>query len=112
MRFRGVTGSGWSSDIAIDDISIIESPTGVDENTFAKNFNIHPNPSNGLFNFEYYGNSNVTVKVMDVNGKVIILKEVNPLDKGIIDLTNYSNGMYVIVLSTENTVSTKKIIKK
>lgn len=111
FRFRGITGNDWQSDIAIDDISV-SGTVDVNEIVLENNFNVYPNPSNGLFNFNYKGEDMLNVKVVDVNGKTIYNNTLNSNDRGVIDLSDYSNGLYLVVLSGNNTVVTKKIFKK
>lgn len=111
FRFRGITGNDWQSDIAIDDISV-SGTVDVNEITLGNNFNVYPNPSNGVFNFDYKGDDVLSVKVVDVNGKTIYSNTVNSNDKGQIDLSRYSNGLYLLVLNGSNSVKTKKIFKK
>ena len=111
FRFRGITGNDWQSDIAIDDISV-SGTVDVNEITLGNSFNVYPNPSNGVFNFDYKGDDVLSLKVVDVNGKTIYSNTVNSNDKGQIDLSRYSNGLYLLVLNGSNSVKTKKIFKK
>ncbi|MEQ1734747.1 MAG: T9SS type A sorting domain-containing protein, partial [Bacteroidia bacterium] len=57
------------------------------------NINLYPNPSNGVFTIEL--NANGSVIIMDVLGKVIINQNVTK-GKNTIDLSAYSNGVYVL----------------
>jgi subtilisin family serine protease len=110
LRFRGITGNDYESDIALDDINV-SGTVGLDENLLFTEFNIHPNPSNGLFNFVYNGEELLTVKVVDVNGKLLFEKEINTMENGVIDLTGYANGFYMLILNTEKNIITKKLSK-
>ncbi len=109
FRFRGITGGNWESDIAIDDISVTGS-VGINNAALANSFNIHPNPSNGVFNFEYSGNSKLSAKVVDINARVINQLELSPMETGKIDLSDYANGLYMIVLTNGENVVTKRIV--
>lgn len=111
FRFRGITGSGYRSDMAIDDISVTGT-VSLDEIELSNSFNLHPNPSDGIFNFEYLGATTGTAKVIDVNGKVVFEKSLGIMDKGTIDLTNQADGIYLLMLSSEDNVITKKLIKR
>jgi len=111
FRFRGITGNDYRSDIAIDDVNVTGT-VNVTEEVLINSFSVHPNPSNGIFNYEYYGNETVMVKVIDVNGKIVYQNTINSKDRGVIDLTTYSNGLYMVVLNTDEHVVTKRIVKK
>lgn len=74
---------------------------------------VYPNPSNGIFNISF-GNLNPNkIEVYDISGKLILQK--NKLEvsnnQTNIDLTNASNGVYFVKISTENNTITKRIIK-
>lgn len=74
---------------------------------------IYPNPSNGIFNIGF-GNLNPNkIEVYDISGKLILQKNTLELvDKETnIDLSNTSNGVYFVKISTENNTITKRIIK-
>jgi len=111
FRFRGITGSNWESDIAIDDISV-SGTVDVNEIDLTNNFIVYPNPSNGIFNYANNGSETVSVKVVDINGKTIYANTVNNNNNGVIDLSNYSKGLYLLVINNGNTVVTKKLIKE
>jgi hypothetical protein len=111
FRFRGITGNGWESDVSIDDINV-SGTIGINENSLANNFNIHPNPSNGIYSFEYNGSTDAALKIMDIRGKVIFQKELNPTQNGIIDISGYAKGLYILVINSEGSIITKKIIKE
>ncbi len=49
---------------------------------------------------------------MDINGKILFLQDLNTMTKGVIDLMDYSNGLYIVVLTSEEEVITQKIIKQ
>lgn len=111
FRFRGITGSNWGSDLAIDDISV-SGTVDVNEIDLENEFSVYPNPSNGIFNFSYNGVETLNVKVIDVNGKTIYTNILNNNSNGVINLHDYSKGIYLIVLNNGSTVITKKIIKE
>jgi hypothetical protein len=74
---------------------------------------VYPNPSKGIFHFSF-GNLNPTkIEVYDVSGKLIQQK--NNLEvqnnQTNIDVSNASNGIYFVKITTENNTITKRIIK-
>ena len=76
------------------------------------NFSIKPNPTKGYFeivNKEYKGN--LTVKITDIFGNIIFLKEYEQNDKAHFDLSNFSNGLYILEIDAENQNLFFKIVK-
>ena len=77
-------------------------------------YSIYPNPANSLLNIdielEYYQGDDVSIEVIDINGKVIQLQQVlltrgyNHLE---VDLSEVPSGVYMI-----NFVGTKEHIKE
>jgi hypothetical protein len=78
-------------------------------NTTKANINVYPNPSNGVFTIAL--NANGSVIITDVLGKVIINKNVTK-GNNTIDLSTYSNGVYVLSVTNNGVVSKAKIIKE
>jgi hypothetical protein len=69
------------------------------------NFKVYPNPSAGMFYYEYNteenNNQDATLTVIDMMGKTIIAGTVNTANaKGMINLSELPNGIYFISLST------------
>lgn len=80
-------------------------------------FDVFPNPSQGLFEFNFSSKSLLPYKynVYDVTGKLLFKKNlgiVNGNYSGIISLSNYPTGIYFLILESGNTKNTKKLIKK
>lgn len=69
---------------------------------------VYPTVSNGIYNIEL--NENVTMNIMNVNGKVIVNKRI-ATGKTTIDLSTFANGIYFIKLTTEKGQKTLKIVK-
>jgi len=114
IRFRGRTGSDYASDLAIDDINV-SGTVGVDELSNSLNFSIYPNPSNGLFNYTYSDDSELTIELYDITGKMIFTETISgdsSNNEGMIDIRNYTNGIYMMVLTSDTDRVTKKIVKK
>ena len=83
--------------------------TGIDE-AAASNFSVYPNPSTGLFTIELEGGvSNVKLSILDLNGKIVYSQ---PLvkNKTNVDLNTIANGIYIVVLISDDTVSSTKMI--
>jgi hypothetical protein len=116
IRFRGNTGSGYTSDMAIDDINVSDPlSTNLDDLSNNLNFSIYPNPSNGLYNYSYMGSTELSVELFDVNGKAVYSKTVSAdtsVKTGVIDIRDYADGIYMMVLTGDSDRVTKKVIKK
>jgi hypothetical protein len=101
-----------------DQAALIALIQGVNENitnisplTLNNNIVLYPNPSQGMieFNFGKLYNHTFDVKVTDMTGKVVLMKEIGVVNN-FIDLTPYSNGVYFLQITLENTTVTKRII--
>jgi Secretion system C-terminal sorting domain/Bacterial Ig domain len=72
---------------------------------------VYPNPSNGLVNVSV--SEDATVQVLDLNGKLVVFQSnVKANEKSEINVSALSNGVYVIKISNDNFVSTKKLVIK
>jgi len=69
--------------------------------------NVHPNPSNGIFNLS--GVDISEYQVHDAVGRLIESKKTNPT---IIDLSAQPSGIYTLQVMTENGWGTQKLIKQ
>lgn len=115
IRFKAT--SGYGNNLYIDDVEVLSTTSVSDKDIF--NFvNIFPNPVEDILNVEFFLNkeSNVSVKVYDITGKLIANKDLNLLGQGQhkmnFDSSNWTSGMYFTVVSTDNGVITNKVIKK
>lgn len=82
---------------------------GIDED-LSNNVSIYPNPSNGIINIEVTDNRYCELIIRDAFGKVVLEKSV--LSNNSIDLGNFSKGLYMIEIITNNHSITKKISLK
>ena len=77
-------------------------------------FNISPNPSNGIFNVDFSSNlnGNYFISVVDVLGREVYSNQ-NAVKQGErikIDISNYPKGMYSVILRSDSNVIAKKIV--
>ena len=86
-------------------------------NSSSSLFNIYPNPVRDVFTLEIFaskGNSN-SYSIYDLEGKTILHKQLGVIsDKYIesIDISSFAAGQYIIELSADGIVASKKIIKE
>ena len=110
IRLRGTTGTGIEGNMAIDDIRV--SGSGADDNLL--DFSIYPNPSTGLYNFDYRGLEDLSIEVHDVNGKLIHKSSLKggEYSPGLIDITSHETGVYVITLTNNSDRLIQKVVKQ
>jgi hypothetical protein len=92
---------------------------GIEENTSnAAITSVYPNPTTGSTTVKYTlkNTSDVTVVVTDVAGKLISEVQNNAVNAGEqtlnFDASSYSNGVYYVTISTEESTVTRKFVKK
>lgn len=79
-------------------------------------FTVQPNPTSGAFDVMYYcySDEKAVMKIFDEKGSLVKSEEVNCAkgdNKANVDLTENSNGLYVVVLTTRNKTYKTKIMK-
>lgn len=70
---------------------------------------LYPNPSNGQFQLDFAG-ENADITVFDSLGKNILSKKV--ASQEVIDLGTSQKGIYIVVIKSGNTTTTKKVAIK
>ena len=74
--------------------------------------NIFPNPSSGIFEITTPDDlKNANIEVTDMQGRVLVKMAINNSENQI-DLSSYSQGVYLLILHTETDVQTYKLIKQ
>lgn len=76
---------------------------------------VSPNPSTGIFHIENRAQNStqdVDVAIYDITGRKIFSNNYENMLNGNIDLSNQSNGMYFVQLTTANKLTNLKIIKR
>ncbi|HKR05777.1 MAG TPA: S8 family serine peptidase [Bacteroidia bacterium] len=113
VRFVGVTGADFSSDLALDDINIL-SATGIHENNSVNTISISPNPSSGLFNLNVHTikAEKLEIAVTDMNGRTVSSSEteVSGTYTSRIDLRNYAKGIYSVIVKTDGSVYRTRVV--
>jgi hypothetical protein len=82
----------------------IKEPT-----TLVNDMTIYPNPTSSRFNLRQSKAQKITIEVIDSSGRLIISKYSNALETPI-DLTSFSNGIYLIKVTAGKEVSYHKVI--
>lgn len=107
IRFRGITGDSYRSDLAIDDINITSSLNI--QSVKSDNFMVYPNPTNGILFYELNNNSNSQIQIMDTNGKLVV-ETSHEKSNGMLDLRTLSKGIYFMRIVMDNEMTIKKIV--
>jgi hypothetical protein len=76
---------------------------------------VYPNPANQTISvkFELNGSSNVTVNLVDMNGRVVFNKSISgkiAKYQDTISLADLANGIYTLQVTTVNGISTEKVV--
>lgn len=79
-----------------------------------KEFSIYPNPSSDKFTLELpTQQQGLLMEVYDVLGKKIVSKKLDGFNSNpVINVTGWNKGVYLVKLSSEHAVQTKKFIKQ
>ncbi len=72
-----------------------------------KNLELYPNPNNGVFNllFDVSQNSNITISIHDVLGKIVYQEQLSDYHgkySKTLNLSSHSNGLYTVSIYNEN----------
>ena len=88
--------------------------TGISNPSVVLPFTVYPNPSAGEFVVasQLNGRTDVTVTVSNVLGKTVYCKTFAGLSSLVekIDLSNQSNGIYLVEVKSANALSTRKVV--
>jgi len=105
LRFRGITGDSWESDISLDDIKIFEDPTGIGDTGPGA-------PSS--YGLHYYGSrlhysipenkNQISINLYNLQGKLVKTLVNSNINSGYhsIPLHNFATGLYLVKLEAED----------
>jgi hypothetical protein len=82
-----------------------QSSVSISDIASANSFIIYPNPSTSLFNIVMPGVKNYSIDVYDVMGKRVL----QGWELSTLDMTNYSDGVYYVVIKTYAGILNRKI---
>lgn len=106
--------SDWTKDTTsnfVNDEADCNTVTLIDEVTAKKGFTLYPNPTNGILKLDFAENNIQKIKIYDITGKTVFEK-VNIEQNEIFDLSGFANGIYIVILQTENESLSSRIIKE
>lgn len=79
---------------------------------FAKNISIYPNPTAGIFNLTSTTVAIQSVKLTDLNGRVVKNMNVNSLSDTEVNISDLTAGMYFVTVQTDLGIGSAKVVKK
>jgi hypothetical protein len=103
-----LTDDGCSGE---DNLDVMAIATGLDE-VAGINASVYPNPSNGLFNLQLENADLLTVRIIDVSGKVLRTQQLSGSTLHILDMMNAPTGVYILELESEEGKTYKRLIKQ
>ncbi|MEQ9064545.1 MAG: S8 family serine peptidase [Vicingaceae bacterium] len=113
LRFRGITGNDYRSDMAIDDISMTDPYTGISQSS-NRSIRLYPNPATHSVTIDFGdADANYTqVEFLDVTGKTVLSKLVERIDENntSIDIRALTPGVYMVRLIGEVDNFTQRLI--
>jgi hypothetical protein len=102
LRFRGVTGADFTSDMALDGFSVSDV-VGMNEELFGANVSVYPNPGNGHFNVNINNltGENVELSVKDMLGREVqrVLAGSSGIISSQLDISAFAEGIYNLTIS-------------
>ena len=87
---------------------VIAAPSSIN-NIKQSQFNLYPNPTDGVFVIELEENSKYDVTVIDILGKTIYTSSINDMNTTI-DLSGLEKGVYTVELKDRNSKYSEKLI--
>lgn len=113
LRFSGKTGSGYRSDMAIDNIAIEDAVLSTSSFEINNEWLIYPNPStSGLINIMAPSNvQEYDISISNILGQQVYIEKgiLNSSDTAI-DTKIIKTGVYIIQIETENGNLSQKIV--
>jgi hypothetical protein len=117
IRFRQITGCKEKGDFAIDDFSVAEVITSIGQGktSLSGKLTVYPNPANAEIAVSLInaGRQNHSLQIIDMYGRVVYRKSVGSTDDKIhetVDVSNLSNGAYLIELKSDEKCFREKLI--
>jgi hypothetical protein len=98
------------------DCALVQVSVGVNENFSEKNFSIYPNPFGDLFYFVSSENiSEALFEIMSIDGRIILQQTIKDIRTGSaieFNTSNYSPGIYLFRITSDDRSTTRRIIRK
>lgn len=88
--------------------------SGIKQLTNANKVSVYPNPATNVLNIGFEASANkVSVKIFSVIGSEILSTSQSSVGNNLsVDISNLASGTYMVQITTDNLVETKKIVKQ
>jgi hypothetical protein len=101
---RGMFTTTWNVDYT----------SGVENEVLSGEFNVYPNPTDGIFKITLPYGGKAEVSVSDLSGKIVFQEkfETSPGNVRTINIENYPEGIYLVRIITDGKKLTGKLLKQ
>jgi uncharacterized delta-60 repeat protein len=89
---------------------ITVTTVGIEEVQTGNTWKIYPNPATDAVYIDLGKQSNATVDILDINGRIV--KKTNIMTQGTIDVSTLTPGTYYLKIQTESNFKIEKLIKQ
>lgn len=105
--------NGGSQDFSLI-VSGVNATANVNDSAFNAGISIYPNPANDVLNISFANAiaDDVAVTVYDMQGRLMMSKQIGTADASALDISRFANGAYVVNLVGGGINVSKKIIKQ
>jgi len=87
--------------------------TGIDMNGMLLGVEVYPNPADRFLTVSMESkHTNVSIKVVNTMGQLVLVEEMEELDKTILDISRFKPGVYLISIKSDQLEKIVRIIKK
>jgi len=108
IKVRFEAHAGYSNNLYIDDIHILNEPVGVAEIN-KNNISVYPNPTQGTLNIADPDEVVQNIQIYDSTGKLVYNSSTKQVHEPI-DMSAYQQNMYFIKMQTVKGMVTKKVV--
>jgi len=114
LRFRGLTGTNYTSDMAIDDFSIVET-VGIEQHLLESSLRMAPNPAKNTVTIagNTFGDGKITVEVLTLHGQMLYYQNTNSSGGRFhetITVSGWTPGIYMVRITGEDATITRKMV--
>lgn len=112
FQFNDESAIQYGSQVKISYIPVNDTGVATLTDSIKKGFiDIYPNPSSGMFYFDIQKYNATSWTVYNIAGKVVLSKNISE-KTGVIDMTAFQPGIYLLKVDTQYGILSQKLIKK